>query len=674
MWPTFFMPLMVLQPGGFTPVTPYDVGCGQTNTLTPQVNLPGLRVGDLMVWQFNINPGNYSSLSENAFDIPAGWKPYATPKYQSNAEAWHDYAIIYRFATADDLDPATAYVAEAPLTNGYMCSYVTVHRGANTEVPLAGMVAGQMSEAAGDWYNILYAYPTPSKQRVAHVLFSYRTRISVGSYVGVPSIAVPVGPTEELEHAYDSSVLWIGSSYHIAHFGWLNTSAYDDENWIIRENADQSLEDPAWDNLGCGVISRGGTDNLFAKFSASSFSSGRHYLQFPVSLVAGRKYTFCFATQRADWNYGSSNSRMAITYVDPSAVERGGKMYDGVTNSYIDPSADRGTVWHLNAIRHPTAGVPSIVGGQYVLHFTAQETGTHYVRISAVENATNNLEFTGAENENWLVTAAQFREGYRWPTRVNTYEVPIIAGDDNSANMQAAPGYGWAVSDFYTSAARVYKATTVNYSGGTVPAFPTPWVQSAWLLPFGTEVDAPAGGDRAENGNWLTGTSVALFGPSQPVYPTWQSTRRKYYAEFTAIEAGSKYRLSAMPMGCYSAHRASTDLFADDDQYRISGDALPTSLAGAGAVTVGQKIGLLVDFTTAGTVTIKFYKDGTEIVSGSVSTSDTTSWKDDEPWTFVLCCNGFNFPRTSQLFSVNVTGSFSYLPSGAVAWGDPTAA
>jgi hypothetical protein len=673
MWPTFFLPFVMSGPGGLTPGTPFDVGCGQTNTLTPESHLPGLQVGDLMVWQFNIHPGAYSSLSHNPITIPAGWKPYATPKYQSNQEAWYDYAILYRFATADDLDPATSYVAEAELTNGYMCSYVTVHRGANTQCPLAGMVAADASTSSNSLGHMLYAFPVGSKQRVEHVLFSYRTRIEFAKWSGEPVVSIPVGPLDELEHAYDSTVTWTGAAYHSAHFGWLVTSAYDDENWIIRENADQSLEDPNWTNLGCGVVSRGGTDNLFAKFSASSFGSGRHYFEFPVSLVAGQKYTFSFATQRSDWNYAASNQSVAISYVDPSAVERGRVVTNGYAGALIDPSTDHGTFWHASSVTHPTSGVPSVAGGQPVLHFEAQETGTHYVRISAVEGSTGDLEFTGAANENWLVTAVQFRAGYRWPVRVNTYESAIFAGDAASGDMKSAPGYGWVNSGFLLTGGRVYKAVAVNYAGNTIPAFVTPWGQSAVLLPYGTEIDAPAGGDRAENGQWLTNSSVAHLAPSQPAYPVWDSTRRKYYAEFTAIDAGDDYRIYVMPMGVAGGQLASCDFIPEDNTFRAPGAGSTSSLSGNGTVTAGQKIGLLIDFTTAGTVTIKFYKDGTEIASGSVSTSDTTSWKDDEPWTFALICSGLAHPRTPQLFSVNLTGSFSYLPSGAVAWGDPTA-
>lgn len=673
MWPTFFMPVGALLPGGLSPLPPYDVGCGTSNTLVPTTAFPGLAVGDLMVWQFNCFPGNWASNSDNVLSIPAGWTPFITPKFTANKEAEYSYAVLYRFATADDLDVGTSYVTSAARLNGYICSYCTAHRNANTEVPFGTPITvPYLVESTYDAF--MYTPPVGGKQRIEHLLYAYLWRKVDGAlFTGaLPPTSVPLGPEGGDYHTFDS-VITIPGSAELAHrLGMVVTTAYDDENWITNENPDQSLTDSAWTPFALDTLSRGGYDNQFTKFNASGLSSTRHYIEIPFSLTAGERYMFSFVSQRGDYNYAAANQRIAISFVDPGAVERGAKIQDAAVSALIDPSADHGTWWHAASFQQPAGGVPSVIGSNPVVYFTAQASGTHYMRISAV-NGSNDLEFIGAGNEGWLVAQCLFRKGWRIPAPMYTYDSPIYSGE--SAEMQTAPTIGALVSGFSGSADRAFRAFPVYYSGGTEPCFVTKYGPMRTGLPYGMLLDDDDT-SRAEYHSFASVGAARSSGvaPSHPVYPTIGGVRQKYYFEATSLQSGSSWGLCLMPVGVNPTMGTSAVQASGDAGFVYLPDgASAVSMAGAQSLIANDVLGGMVDFTTPGQITLTIYKNGTSLASHTITTGASKAWNDDEPWVFVVEFSRNTSTVSGHNFSVNVTGSFSYLPSGAVAWGAPTA-
>lgn len=669
MWPTFFVPTSS-APGGLTPLTPYDVGCGTSNTLVPTTAFPGLRVGDLMVWQFSVFAGNWSTNSDNVLTIPSGWTPFITPKYTANREVDYSYAALYRFATEADLDVSTSYVTSAARLNGHICSYCTAHRNANPELPFGTPIAvPYLVESLYDEF--MFTPPVGSKQFVEHLLYAYLWRKNDSSFFTglMPPTSIPLGPETGDYHTFDSVITIAGTAENAHRLGMVITTAFDDENWITNENPDQSLFDSAWTPFALDVLSRGGYGNQFTKFHASGMSSTRHYIEIPFSLTEGERYMFSFVSQRADFNYAAANQRIAISFVDPSAVERGAKINDTAISALIDPSADHGTWWHAVSFPQPSGGVPSVVGRNPAVYFTAQASGTHYMRISAVDGS-NALEFIGAGNEGWLVAQCLFRKGWRIPAPMYTYDAPIYAGE--SAAMRTAPTIGALSSGYSGTADRGFVAFPVHYAGATEPCFLTTYGPMRTGLPYGMLLDDDDT-TRAEHHSFSSVGAARSAGlaPSHPVYPTLGGVRRKYYFEATSLQSGSSWGICLMPVGVNPKMSTSAMQASGDDTYVYLPDgAGATAMAGAQNLIASDVLGGMVDFTTPGQITLTVYKNGAALASHTITTSASKAWNDDEPWVFVVEFSRSTSGVSGHNFSVNVSGGFSYLPSGALAWGD----
>lgn len=658
MFPTFFIP----NSGAGLGLEGYaDLGCAASAVFEPANDIAGLRVGDLMVWQFNILPGGWSG-ANNCMTIPSGWKPFCTPKYKANEEAEYSYAVLYRWATSDDLSPSTSYTVSFPRSGGYACSRVTTHRNAHPEYPFGAMVY--------DNFNVrdktrFVPSPYPGEDEVMHILWAAVFHASNGAMPTVPTLTAQVGPDSAMAHYYDSMVNWSGSFDMAYRMGAGDLTAYDDENWIPNENSGSCLSAAGWTGTGVGTRTRGGTGSQYTVFSGSGAGSTRHYWEYEVTLEAGEKYTFFYGTQRNNWNYGNGDMSTGISYVDPSAVERGAIHTDG-TLSYLDPNADHGSTWYAESLSGGASGVPSNYSSIVALFFTAGAAGTYKLRVNGIENGTTNWTFVTSGSEQWKITCVNFRKGWRSPWPVQTGDSPVYAGSDPVEKV--CPTIGWLSCSDTDAISRIFRCFSVvasskdEFSGVSLRGAESAWAPMAGLRAYGY-YDRLAyglfGGSRSYG-------SSGLLASRTPVYPTYGGVRRKYYVEFTALGSGSNWSL-VLHTPAAGAQSTGRNIFIHaQDGYAYDTVATPTAISGS--VAVSDKIGAMVDFTTTGQVTITIYKNGSSIFSYTQTTGASTQWPDDEPWQFTLFCASRSGAANSTHFSVNTTGPFSHKPSGAVAW------
>lgn len=659
MFPTFFIPAS----GGFGLEGYADLGCASSAVFEPANDIADLRAGDLMVWQFNINPGNWDG-TNNCMTIPSGWKPFCTPKYKANAESEYTYAVLYKWAESADLSPSTSYTVTFPRLNGYACSRVTTHRNAHPEHPFGAMVYDSFNSAL-DLTRFLPS-PYPGDDKVLHTIWAMIFQSGPATFPAPPfSLTTPVGPDAAMQNSYDTLVTWGGSRDIAYRMGVGVLTAYDDENWIPNENSDSCLSAAGWTGTGVGTRTRGGTGSQYTVFSGSGAGSTRHYWEYEVTLEAGEKYTFFFGKQRFNWNYANGDMSMGISYVDPDNVERGAIGTDNSLTGFLDPNADRLTTWHAEMLNGGSSGVPSNNAAILVLFFTAGAAGTYKLRVNGIEGNTTNWSFVTSGSEQWKVSCINFRKGWRTPYPVQTGDDPVYSGDDPVERM--CHPIGWLDSP-NTGNLRSFRCFSVvskdkgDFSGVSPRGINSYWAPMASLRKYGYH-------DRLAHGTWAGLVSYGFYGmlsPRMPVYPTYGGVRRKYYVEFTALESGNGYSLCAMTPAADSASAGRNIYFAAGGGTAYDPVGTPTAISAS--VVADDKIGLMIDFTTTGQVTVTFYKNGTSLYSCTVTTGAATQWPDDEPWQFTLFNRGSAYPFPTTTFSVNTTGPFSYKPSGAVAW------
>lgn len=659
MFPTFYIsgPASGLSLEGYA-----DLGCASSAVFEPANDIAGLRVGDLMVWQFNILPGSWTG-TDNCMGIPSGWTPFCTPKYKANAEGEYSYAVLYRRATSDDLSISTSYTVTFPRSGGYACSRVTTHRNAHSEYPFGAMVYDNFNSIDKTRF---VPSPYPGEDEVTHVLWAAVFHAASGLMPAVPTLTTQVGPNAAMTHYYDSMVNWTGSFDMAYRMGAGGLTAYDDENWIPNENSDSCLAAAGWTGTGVGTVSRGGTGSQYAVFSGSGASSTRHYWEYEVTLEAGEKYTFFFATQRSSWNFANGDMSTGISYVDPSAVERGAIHTDGNFTAYLDPSADRLTTWHVELFSGGASSVPSNYSAMVALYFTAGAAGTYKLRVNGIEGGTTNWTFVSSTNEQWKVSCVNFRKGWRAPWPVQTGDSPVYVG--STPTEKVCPFIGWLSCSDTDGNNRIFRCFSVvastkdEFSGVSPRGCLSAWAPMASLRKYGYYDRLAYGvfGGSRDYGD------VGVIACRTPVYPTYGGVRKKYYVEFTALETGKNWAL-CLHTPAAAADNAGRNIFfdaANDAAY----DALGASTAISASVGVGDKIGAMVDFTTAGQVTITIYNNGVSAYSSTVTTGAATQWPEDEPWQFTLTCATTTGALATTNFSANTTGPFSYKPVGAVAW------
>lgn len=657
MFPTFFIPGGAGLPFTFEGYA--LIGCG-TATFEPANDIANLRVGDLMVWQFNINPGSWNGSNE-CMTIPSGWTPFALPKYRSNYEAEYSYAMLYRFATADDLSPSTSYTTSYPRSGAGACSWVTIHRAAHEDLPFGSMQFSDLNTA--DKTRAL-GVPVPATEDVVHLLWAMQFFTSSGQMPAVPTLSIPIGVTTP-EYTYDSKVGWASWDSAIR-MGVEVSSAYQDENWIPNENSGSGLS--SWTGTNVGAVSRGGFGNQFATFSGSGAGSVRHYWEFEVNLTAGEKYTFSYIYQRNSWNYANGDDSVGISYVDPSSNERGYILKDVTVKGVLNPLSDQDSVWYAEPVFHANSGVPSVSTQRLMIFFTAQESGIHKLRISGIENNTENWTFTTSGAEGWKVTGVGFRRGWVFEMPTQTGASPIYMGDSNAERQALTSGYLSSNDTDGSDGGRVYRAlhiapsyaddfSGVTYIGGSSRNHKITSALRNYSYP---DRVAAAGLGSIGQGTF------AQMRPKFPAYPTYLGVRRKYYFEATSLGTGTGWLLYLHTPSVGIGVRAAV---VDVPNNRIEWyDGTTTSLGGAGTLALNDVIGAMIDFTTPGSIVLTIYKNGVSLGSFTLTSGTNKQWHDDEPWQFSLVQNANN---DSLNFTYNLTGPFSYRPSGAVAWAVP---
>lgn len=636
-----------------------DLICGTTQTIYPYASLANLAVGDLMVWTMVVVPGNW--VGTNAcMQLPTGWLPYITPKYLAN-DYWEMHtAVAYRFATADDLLPGTSYTVTMLRTGGNVCGRVTAYRGANENSPLGAMTAAYRRSN-----DDITALPVPGETVDQPVISQYLIFDDNPQAPAFPTTSKPVGTVDTY---MDFHQLLTGFATQNTRIASSTLSVKDDENWIPGENYNASLGAAGWISSGISARTRSGRFTVFSALTTNT----RHYIERLVDLVAGEQYTFHFANTRSGWNSSAPNMNMGISYIDPSDVERGFKNLDTGMGAKLDPLADHGTVWEGRIYPVPSSGVPSRLGSISTIYINAQTTGTHKIRISALDTA-GNWTFLGAGNEGYAVTSVGFRSKWRFPTQVYTDATSISAG--SAMRMLQVPGWlgvsgvAGATEGLITKAFPVVPAGTLS----AVKAFPYAQV------PYNNQyLNALLKGDRVTTawGSGLGDSPPSTFGPTMPIYPVYAGARRKYYFEFVSLAASNRWSIWTGPVGAPTTiigyNNKPGYFWSGPDNYISNPIAADGSLAaGVSTLAINDVLGVAHDFSSGNSCVTTFYKNGLIVKSFTVTQdAATTQWHPDEPWTMWAMTGYFSGGSGTSLFRLNFGGdsTFAYKPIGYEPW------
>jgi hypothetical protein len=637
-------------------VSSADLPCGSSQTLFPFANLANLAVGDLMVWVMHVWAGNWVGTND-CMQLPVGWMPYVTPKYQANDYYEMLTAVAYKFATEADLLPATSYTVTMT-RNGRVCGRVMAYRGANENYPLGSFVS-QYSEVRND--DGITAAPVPGEAVGQPIITQHAIFDQTHSQATFPVVSDAVGPT--IDSSLDVAHDLVGFAYSVARISTSTATVRDDENWIPGENYLASLGGAGWVPNAITPRTRSG---IWTVFSAS-VANTRHYIERSVDLIAGEKYTFSFLHIRGGWNSSVPNMNMGASYIDPSNNERGFKNLDTGVGAKLDPLGDHGTVWEARIFPGSPSGVPSSLASISTIFFIAQASGVHKIRISAL-NSAGDWTFVGSEAEGYSVMGAQFRSKWRFPTPVYTDNVGVSAG--SAMRMLHAPG--WLTANTAVTG-RIAKSFPVMPAGtlSAIKAFP--YSQRSGATQFFSGL---LKADRATvaTGLVLGETPQPTYGPTLPIYPIYGGIRRKYYFELVATTAGSDYALWVGPVGApwNSIGYAASGFQLQAGQELVMGPTGGTAVPpGSSTLAVNDVLGVSIDFSTGNSVTVKIYKNGVSIFTQSIAqNAATTQWHPDEPWTMWATTRYWSGAGLTTSFRLNFGGdaTFAYLPVGFEPW------
>ena len=614
--------------------------CGtRTTSIRMADDVPAAQAGDLVVWivYFTYQAGTTSMPSTSGrVRFPSGWKLLS---YEFTG-GFRAPFIAYKFLTAADL--TTTFTADTVLTPiRTMCSHGYVYRDVHRNRPFGtpATMGEAMQQSAALLGNVL--------------LYDDQLMMQVLSRRGgslQPATPRPwstqLGPTE-FDGLTEAFILDGGTdvgSMFVNSWSW-DASIKQDENWFGGETI--------YSTFGSGwtfqFMTYSQTPFTPSATLGASATTTRHYCERTVELVAGQKYTFCVLT----------GSGVALSVIDPSTNERcyGARDLSGSTNSidgYLvnDPLADHGTTWQGGHWSLNQDGVPGTPGGWVFLLFTAQETGTHTLRVSNVDDGItagdlSSLTFLGGGSTR--VNHVGFRRGWHAPAKIYTPAGPVMAGDINSAYTTQAACVSYC--------SLTYTEVAGGNSGSIALAIPInpPWdefpparASDCYYTPPGIATDLDGRGLKFRTDSYLGNDGRRGVMVQSMIYPDIDGIAQKYYFEVTADSASGSDTMSVQlctPGNFQSAQKG-------QNEYSYSWDT-----------TVGEVLGCLVDYVNGQVV---WSKDGTVVRTDAMPTTtypaSGTALR-EQPLYLAL---GPGIDAHMHDFELNLAGPFAYPPASDV--------
>jgi Concanavalin A-like lectin/glucanases superfamily len=640
-----------------------DNGCATNSTTFTPINvLPALAVGDLMVWCMHIQLTTGWAGADAMLNVPVGWTPFMLPKYVGNGERLYNNAILYKWADSSDL--AGASHTTSMRYSGIICSSTFAYRGMDEDRPFATLFRSDFTmNDSGANPDKLFAPPAWGISSSQPLLMGmYFSRLGGSFETPWPPVAIEVGPTPPVYHTHRTQTI-LNADIAFSRFSTRIASAFEDENWIPNETRTSCLGGAGWTGVGVSAVTQSGPYGVF-----SAVGAGRHYLEREVTLIAGKKYMYSLNFIRGGWNSAVPNMYLALTFVDPSNVERGATYVDGNVVEFINPASDHGVSWFAEVLNSDVGGVPNYAGSVAILLLEPTVSGTYKLRVNGVNYLTGTLgAFNGSGGEGWTVHGVTFHENWKVPSFVYSGNAGTYAG----SSMNVLQPWGWMETGV-SVALNGYQGRG-SWSVSLLPN----WDQKPKARMFeydGTGSSWPRATITDNNGETVYahfpfgGVPRPVSSPTIPLYPSLAGIRRKYYAEVKWLTGGGFPRLGIYPVGGSLGNMA---VYWDNVAgilYTPTGNI--TGLAASS--TINDVIGVGVDFASStSSITVTLWKNGTEFATTTIPCSATGTYHPEEPWTFSVYPNERSGLQRANHVQVTLhEDGFAFKPSGYVAY-DP---
>lgn len=625
-----------------------------TMTYTPAVDTPGVQVNDLAVMVIYYQGGYTGGNGSTTITGLTGWTQLVGP-------GAHYFAVYYKILTDVDLTDTWTFTLDHALINKG-CRDVYVYRNVNTEVPFYSFTSdaymyglpGQASETKGESG---FASPSAAFSTGQHALSLVHIRDYTNSYASwdaLPQLDIgEVTPEAVTQHTFP----YLGGDTPAMHFRILTRKANvsKDENLIPGETIYASVQDASWTTSGISVTR---PDTYYTALNTAGAGSIQHYAEQSITLAAGEKVTFFVAMKQGATYSGDMCCHMYV--VDPNNNERGVfYQYDtGPRNvyraAYLDPLADRGTVWHAGMWAWDNDGIPSTDGFPIVIWITAPVSGTYKFRIGPAHGASGtSTSFVATGGRSVWIKHAGLRKGFHTPRFIPTgggavSNVPASGMIDN-------PGY---IMDYSVKPYDGQHFTLViNPSWIRYPAARI--VQDLTASESFNSVIEKTDNNFKVTGNWLGDDALCVVTADKFVSPSLNGAYGKYYfeAQVTQVIHGSN------TYGQCVAVVAPAFGWPNAGQYFNPGYWYDRYQDDGAAWTTNDVVGVAIDYEN---LQVKFYRNN--VLRKTVSIPNVPlAAAVQSPWTYM---------GQTGIWTVRMRPPFTYTPpTGFVEYditGDPS--
>jgi hypothetical protein len=640
MWPTFSIPGLnsIARP---EPVaTACAVGTGLNLSL--DVPLPsGLAAGDLMIAHAAWNAlGGATTLT-----APAGWVQFSRLDRSDDGNFGTVGPVYWKFADSTDAaDAATSGTRTFAFNNGTslrqkLC--ISSFRYVDQDQPFGAMNLGKATSAAptngSEVINCPVIYPSDPFGAILCIVMG-----STGSGLDLYENAIPVDNGDYVglaENVDDSGSSKSGNLLVL----WQPRSAQELENLL----PDHYRSFNSWTKINATVndsSAAGDATRTLITFN-TTVGSERKAIYKELELDAGVTYSVILYGHRES----TTGTRCIWVSLDDGTNEHGGFFQTSALSGGALGSAIGTPDGH-----YALAGYDGLNEGPFyhVISVTPTVTGTHKLWIGA--SNTDGAQTTTSDPGDIILMYAQVMRGHyaQYPPRADLVKTP------SSAPITSIAGYaGRLVRGIETANPAAVLSVELRRASGAYSRMRLD------PLYFNPNYIANAAGN-GPGAMLYKNVYPSMFRASAPVFGTsWSASGLgKHYAEIewsTRESSAAEVGLGIMDTRSFDLiagpplTEARTDGYFGDGKVYENGSLKGTYTTWG----VGDIIGIAVDF---GANTTTFYKNGTSIVTLTSTTGDYPRW--------LWVRNGSSGSADTDVFEANLTGPFSYLPSGYQAW------
>jgi hypothetical protein len=683
MWPTFFLPGLLKSPG-IQIIGSANPACATYySDLVPSVNVPSAAVGDWLLVHVvhtrvtsasldNIRI-DHSSDSGSTFaqtDVAKDGTEWLTifdsPQDEFSASSRFTFSGLFlRRLSSDDVAATRVFRFRSPNTTGIFCYQAVALRALHPNLPME--MFDNVSNRSRSVSNTLCdgVFPPAAKVNSTDSILWQMVHYQKNAVFTFRGDGYEEGPAPNIE-AY-KTLAKSGETRKHWWMGLRKIETNEEQNLIPHETSSSTLTD--WSLSGVTRELGAGTNFKYTRLYRSAGVPVRNHAYWSKDLVEGEKYTFAILTSgsTSDFNYPF------ISVVRPSSAEIGGiyQFTSGPGFGQYSPAgiigSGHGTYWHLRALTPDTDGIPSLMSGWAILHFTAQESGTHEFRYGFADGVDSATDLTHGSAGEVRCRRATLMTGYKQPIFTPTPSGAIL-GDFGRGQVHtrwwSAPTGTWGS---FTQFIDRFLTACINPSAEAI--------SEARLVPWEDEYSS-ASSDEASSGVLADGDTGSASLVSRTVYPKIDGTKQSYYYELTVSSQIAASDRAGVTVGPINAEWADSDVTNGVGTYWFSNNgntykgSTSTLLYNGASWTDGDVIGAEVDYTDE---VIRFYKNGVQQGS-DIAMYDDRNFRHKQLPTQSVVYWGTQKPSSGSFGftgSVNLKGPFTYKPSGCVAWDWP---